>query len=119
MRQKYIISLEGVKNELKIKEYAIIEKALKNAASSMLGNESFSFLSEETYEGEAIESSIPKGIDNLIGTLRTRNLYPIGPLAIKIAESVMALYDSEEDRSVELFFDDVEMFEKNPLPAEG
>ena len=119
MRHKYIISLEGAKNELKIREYAIIEKALKNAASSMLANESFSFLSEEMYEGETIESSIPKGIDDLVGTLRTRNMYPIWPLATKIAESVMALYDSEEDRSVELFFDDVEMFEKNPLPAAG
>ena len=119
MRQKFIISLEGVKNGLKIKEYAIIEKALKRAASTLLGNEAFSFLGEEMYEGDTIESSIPKGIDDLIETLRTRNLYPIGPLAIKIAESVMALYSSEEDRSVELFFDDAELFEKNLLPVSG
>jgi hypothetical protein len=119
MRQKYIISLEGVKDELKIREYAIIEKALKKAASSLLGNESFSFLGEEKYEGSIISSSILKGIDALIAALRTRNLYPVGPLAIKIAESVMALYNSKEERSVELFFDDVEVFEKNLLPAGG
>ena len=119
MRQKFIISMEGVKNELKIREYAIIEKALKNAAASLFGNEKFSFLGEAMYEGDAIESSILKGIDNLIGTLRTRNLYPIGPLAVKIAESVMALYHSEEDRSVELFFDDSELFDKNLLPVGG
>jgi hypothetical protein len=115
MRQKYSISIEGVKNKLKIREYAIIQKALKNVASSMLSKETFSFLGEENYDGSIIVSSIQKGVDALVATLRTHNLFPIEPYAIKIAESVMELYASEGDRSVELFFDDVDLFEKKPL----
>jgi hypothetical protein len=119
MRQKYFISREGVKNKLNIREYAIIQKALKNVASSMPSKETFSFLGQETYDGSIIMNSIKNGLDALVATLRTRNLFPIGPHAIKIAESVMELYDSEGDCSVELFFNDVDLFEKKPLLESG
>lgn len=109
MRQKYVISRDGAKNKLKIREYAIIEKNLKKVASSMLQKGSFSFLCEETYESEIIVSSISKGMNALISILRTHNIFPIEPYATKIAESVMALYNSSEDGSVELFFDDVDL----------
>ncbi len=109
MRQKYVISRDGDKDKLKIREYAIIDKNLKKVASSMLQKGSFSFLCEETYESEIIESSISKGMNTLVGILRTQNIFPIEPYANKIAESVMGLYNSSEDNSVELFFDDVDL----------
>ena len=119
MRQKYLISREGTKNELKIKEYAIIQKVLKNAVVSLPTKETFSFLGEETYDGAIISNSIHRGMEALVETLRTVNLFPIGPHAAKIAESVMELYRSEEDNSVELFFDDIDLFEEKTLLAKG
>ena len=109
MRQKYVISRNGTKNKLKIREYAILDMKLKNMASSMLKQENFSFLCEETYESEIIVSSISKGINVLVAILRTHNIFPIKPYATKIAESVMALYSLSENGSVELFFDDVDL----------
>jgi hypothetical protein len=109
MRQKYMISRDGAKNRLKIREYAVVDKDLKKVASSMLQKASFSFLCEETYESEIIVSSISKGMSALITILRTHNIFPIEPYAVQIAESVMALYDSPEDGSVELFFDDADL----------
>jgi hypothetical protein len=109
MRQKYVISRNGDKKKLKIREYAVIDKNLKKVASSMLQKGSFSFLCEETYESEIIVSSISKGMNTLVGILRTHNIFPIEPYATKIAESVMALYNSSEDNSVELFFDDADL----------
>jgi hypothetical protein len=109
MRQKYVISRNGTQNELKIREYAVIDKNLKKVASSMLQKKNFSFLCEETYESEMIVSSISKGMNALIASLRTQNIFPIEPYAAKIAESVMALYNSSGDSSVELFFDDVDL----------
>ena len=109
MRQKYVISRDGDKNNLKIREYAIIGKNLKKVASSMIQKGNFSFLYEETYESEIIVKSISKGMSNLVAILRTHNLFPIEPYAAKIAESVMALYNSSEDSSVELFFDDLDL----------
>ena len=109
MRQKYVISRNVAKNKLKIREYAIIDKNLKKVASSMLKKGNFSFLCEETYESEIIVSSISKGMNALIAILRTHNIFPIEPYANKIAESVMALYNSSEDGSAELFFDDVDL----------
>jgi hypothetical protein len=109
MRQKYVISRNGDKNNLKIREYAIIDKNLNKVASSMLNKGSFSFLCEETYESEIIESSISKGMNALVAILRTDNIFPIEPYSTKIAESVMELYNSSEDGSVELFFDDVDL----------
>ena len=109
MRQKYVISRDGAKNKLKIREYAIIDKNLKKVASSMLQKGSFSFLCEETYESEIIVSSISIGMNALVATLRTNNLFPIEPYANKIAESVIELYNSSEDGPVELFFNDVDL----------
>jgi len=109
MRQKYVISRDGTKNKLKISEYAIIDKDLKKVGSSMLQKVYFSFLCEETYESEIIVSSISKGMNALAEILRTHNIFPIEPYSTKIAESVMALYNSSEDGSVELFFDDVDL----------
>jgi len=109
MRQKYVISRDDTKNKLKIREYAILDKNLNKVASSMLQKENFSFLCEEIYESEIIVSSISKGMTALVAILRTDNIFPIEPYANKIAGSVMALYDSSEDDSVELFFDDVDL----------
>ena len=109
MRQKYVISRDGVKNKLKIREYAIIDKTLKKVVSSMLQKESYSFLCEETYESDIIVSSISKGMDALVAILRTHNIFPIQPYAIQIAESVTKLYNSSEDGSVELLFDDIDL----------
>jgi len=75
----------------------------------MLQKVYFSFLCEETYESEIIVSSISKGMNALAEILRTHNIFPIEPYSTKIAESVMALYNSSEDGSVELFFDDVDL----------
>ena len=109
MRQKYVISRNGPKNKLKISEYAIIDKDLKKVATSMLQNKNYSFLCEETYESEIIVNSISKGMNELVAVLRTRNIFPIEPYSNRIAESVMALYNSSEDGSAELFFDDMDL----------
>ena len=109
MRQKYVISRNGAKHELKIREYAVIDKNMKKVKSSMLIKESFSFLCEETYESEIIVSSISKGTNALLATLRTRNIFPIEPYAAQIAESVMTLYHTSKEGSVELFFDDIDL----------
>jgi len=109
MRQKFVISRDGAKNKLKIREYAIIEKNLKKVASPLLKKGNFSFLCEETYESEIIVHSISKGMSALVAILRTHNIFPIEPYAKKIAESVMTLYNSSKDGSVELFFDDIDL----------
>lgn len=109
MRQKYIISQEGSKNDFKIREYAIIDKNLRNVDSDMLRQEDFEFLCEETYSHDSIERSIARGKEAVVDALRTPNLFPIRPYVLKIAESVMVLFDSAENQSVELFFDDTDL----------
>ncbi len=109
MRQKYVISRDNQKNTLNIREYAIIDKNLKKVASSMLKRESFSLLGEEFYDRDIVVDSISKGKEALVATLRTRNIFPIEPYALKIAESVEAMYDSSEASDLVLFFDDADV----------
>jgi len=106
MRQKYMISRNINRKRLIISEYAVIERDPKKVLISMLEKSQFSFLCEETYDSEVIIKSIIRGIQFLVASLRTHNLFPIAPYATKIAESVIALYSVPEDGSVELFFDD-------------
>jgi len=71
--------------------------------------EKFSLLCEETYADAVILRSIASGIGALVVELRTSNLFPIERYAIKIAESVVAFYDSDPKVAVELLFDDADL----------
>ena len=46
----------------------------------------------------------------LMSALWTQNMHPPRLYAEEIAESVMKLYSSERDQSIELFFDDKDYF---------
>lgn len=118
MRQKYTICREEKKKMLSIKEYAILEKVHRNPGVQMVEEALFSFLGEETYDSATILDSIGKGVDALVVTLRTERMFPIWPNAIKIAESVMHLYDLEGDGTVDIIFDDIEQFDENETIAD-
>jgi len=109
MHQKYVIHRNIEKNNLRIKEYAIIDKTTKKVEHFNPRNNNFSFLCEENYESEIIVSAISKGLKALIAVLRTQNIFPVEPYAIKIAETVKELYKISEDGSVELFFNDFDL----------
>ena len=106
MRQKFLISRNLKKEELKIMEYAVIEKDLKKVKSPNLRRDNFSLVGEETYKSKAIIDSIARGDADLIGTLRTHNIFPISTYASIIAEKIREIYTLSEDLSTELFFDD-------------
>lgn len=107
MRQKFIIKNNNPKSELNIKEYANLDREHKNNLLKS-NQESFSLLYEETYDKELILSAIGKGKKNLVSAIRTHNMYPIIIYAEKIADSVIELYNTENNLSVELLFDDKE-----------
>lgn len=117
MRQKYIICRDNEKNSLSVTEYAILEKIPKNQESPMIGGDPFSKLYEETYDSSIIMASIGKGLDALVSVLRTRNMFPVRSNAIKIAESIMDLYDLDGGGSVDLFFDDIEQLDREAMMA--
>ena len=110
MRQKYRICQSQKKKKLNIKEFAVVEKDTKNVDSSMLRDDHFDLVCEQDYDAEAIARSAASGNNELVETLRTTNLYPIAPYAEKIAESVIDLIADDNDRCVDLFFDDNELF---------
>ena len=87
-------------------EYAVIEKDLKKVKSPNLRKDNFSLVGEETYESQAIIDSIARGEADLIGTLRTHNIFPISTYAVKIAEKIREIYTLSDDLTTELFFDD-------------
>ncbi len=111
MRQKFQMIRDDVENILKIREYAIVDKNLKNVATSNLRENDFFLLYEEIYDSAIIESAIAAE-ESLIQALRTVNFFPVGNYAAELAEAVMALYespespDSEDECQIELFFDD-------------
>jgi hypothetical protein len=100
MKQKYLILKNDEKTKLIIREFAELDKEI------------FSFLCEETFDDGSITSAIAMGEDALIATLRTKNLFPIGIYAKEIAAAVTKMYESENDQSVELLFDDHDLMKK-------
>ena len=100
MKQKYLILKNDEKTKLIIREFAELDK------------EMFTFLCEETFDDESVTSAIAMGEDALIATLRTKNLFPIGIYAKQIAAAVTKMYESGNDQSLELLFDDHELMKK-------
>lgn len=107
MRQKFIINNHNPKGELQIMEYACLERENKKKLVESI-QEPFALLCEETYDKELILSAIGKGKKKLVSAIRTDNMYPILVHAEKIADSVIELYRTENNVSVELLFDDKE-----------
>jgi hypothetical protein len=101
MKQKYLISKTEEKTGLLIREYAELDKEI------------FSLLCEETFNDEVVKSAVEKGKKELISTLRTQNLFPIGIYAEEIATAVKNMYESGDDQPVELFFDDTDLLVKD------
>lgn len=111
MRQKYTIIKNDKTEALTIQEYAELNKDI------------FSLICEESYQGEVISSAVRKNNKRaLIDTLRTPNLYPVSDFIDRIADSVINLYEnpqqSGESGSVELIFDDVDLFKHEPIHEE-
>ena len=116
MLHKFLIKRNESKKELRIREYANLEREPKHAWQRS-DEAAFSLIGEETYGKGAVTLAIKKGKRHLISVLRTRNMYPIGIYAEEIAVSVMGLYASENKRSVELSFDDKAYFQsEDDLP---
>lgn len=97
MKQKYAIVRDDKNKQLIVREFAELDKEI------------LSLLCEETYEEKRIRAAIQKGREELIAALRTKNLYPPGIYAKKIADAVKELYATKGKDSAELFFDDLEL----------
>jgi len=109
MKQKYLITRNTETHQLSIKEFAVLGRTYKNMDATNLGKDNFSFLYKENYDSDIIESAITEGKETLINTLRTQNMFPIGVYADVIADSVIDLYRSRRNQSVELVFDDKDL----------
>ncbi len=107
MKQKYSIYRDTSNEKLIIKEYAELDKEI------------LSLLCEESYPDDTIVAAIQSGTDALVRALRTRNMYPPSAFANKIASAVIALYENGEEQSIEIMFDDKELFEKEEEPVES
>ena len=105
MKQKYLIINDREKKQIKIQEYAELNKEL------------LSLLCEEAYDYTTIKPAISAGSETLISALRTKNLYPPGIYAEKIASAVAELFKSKDQDSMELFFDDANLLSKNRVAA--
>ncbi len=114
MRHKFMIKRNETKKELRIREYANLEREPKNEWQRS-DVAAFSLIGEETYGKRAVTMAIEKGKRHLISVLRTHNMYPIGIYAEEIAVSVMGLYASDNKRLVELSFDDKAYFEHQDI----
>jgi hypothetical protein len=101
MKQKYLIINDKTNTQIKIQEFAELNK------------ETLSLLCEEAYDYKTIKSAISAGPETLISALRTNNLYPPGIYAEKIASAVTELIKSKDQESLELFFDDINLLSKN------
>ena len=96
MKQKFMIKNDLQNGKFVIREYGELDKDI------------FSLLCEEAFDHDTIEQAAGEGKPALIATLRTRNMYPPGMYAEKIAESVLELLESQDEASIEVFFNDID-----------
>ena len=98
MKQKYVIEKADNGDDIVVKEYAELDK------------ETLSLLCEESYAAADLTAAQRRGKTALIEAIRTNNMYPPGFYADQIADAITGLIDSDATPSIELFFDDKELF---------
>ena len=108
MIQKYSIFRDDKKDRLTITEFAILERIYGLGEFPVYRKEDFSLRCTEEYTSDTIEKAIPLGKNAVVSVLRTPNMYPVSHHARAIADSIIDLYESEDEASVELLFDDME-----------
>ena len=106
MKQKYLILKGEDKKSIIIKEFAELDKDM------------LSLLCEETYDIKGIETAVSGGKDAVVSAIRTSNMYPAGVYAEKIADSIITLYKSKDQDSVEVYFDDFDLISAKRKKAE-
>ena len=106
MKQKYLILKDNDKKQLIIREFAELDK------------EALSPLCEEIYDAKVIQSAIKEGKEKLIQVLRTKNMYPPGIYTNQIANAVLSIFAARESKSLELFFDDIELINQGDQTLE-
>ena len=106
MKQKYLILKGEDKKSIIIKEFAELDKDM------------LSLLCEETYDIKGIKTAVSGGKDAVISAIRTSNMYPAGVYAEKIADSIITLYKSKDQDSVEVYFDDFDLISAKRKKAE-
>ena len=107
MKQKYEIIKDDDNKRLIIREYAELDKDV------------MSLLCEESYDKKAVKSAMGAGRETLIIALRTKNLYPPGMYAGKIADKVMEMYGSKGKAAEEIVFDDLQFLARGHEAAEA
>lgn len=107
MKQKYLILKGEDKKSIIIKEFAELDKDM------------LSLLCEETYDIKGIKTAVSGGKDAVVSAIRTSNMYPAGVYAEKIADSIITLYQSKDQDSVEVYFDDFDLISAKRKKAEA
>jgi hypothetical protein len=107
MKQKYSIVKNDKKNELIIREFVKLDKL-----------DTYTLTFEETYGNEAIESAVSRGKTALIPILRTPGFYPPGMFLEIICESIIKLYNSGGNKTIELFINDKDYLSKEMKTSE-
>jgi hypothetical protein len=100
MKQKFLVQKSASNAQIIIRENAELDKEL------------MSLLCEERFEIATLVTALENGRESLIAALRTRNLYPPKAYAEKIADAVQELLHNADENAIELFFDDLDLIDK-------
>lgn len=105
MKQKFLVQKSASDAQIIIRENAELDKEL------------MSLLCEERFDVADLEAALKGGREHLIAALRTRNLYPPKAYAEKIADAVRELLSNADEDAIELFFDDLDLLDKERQAA--
>ena len=100
MKQKFIVQKSATDAQIIIRENAELDKELMSP------------LCEERFDLDALKTALDSGRESLIAALRTRNLYPPKAYAEKIADAVQELLRNADEDAIELYFDDLDLLNK-------
>jgi len=110
MRQKFILSKNAQTKEMTIQEYAVVDNDSYRKDKYLLTDADFVLLSEQQYPIAELKKAIAGDREGIIAGLRKNEFFPARLCAEKIAESIVALFNSDGDDPIVLVYDDKDGF---------
>ncbi|MFO7839644.1 MAG: hypothetical protein R6X08_09125 [Desulfosalsimonadaceae bacterium] len=106
MLQRYEIKQDHANHQFRIREYAVIDKWLKDTDPSFLRYEDYVLLHEASYDRNTILHAAADDIKSLIAVLRTPFFFPNADTAAGIAQAIAELCRDQEASEIALFVND-------------
>ena len=106
MLQRFDITMNEDAKTFSINEYAVLERRYRKRDDIVPAKDNYYLVYKATFDSDLVRAAIRKGKPAVISALRSEGFFPVSDCAEQLAAKVTDMFDADEERFTQLFYDD-------------